>query len=85
MPYDLASDAMLNWQYWADRCEWRRRARSWLGSQPRGVGVAEHANHLADWLQAADLPSVAVLGNSFGCQVAVDLAVRIPTGSAAWS
>jgi pimeloyl-ACP methyl ester carboxylesterase len=31
-----------------------------------------------DWLEAADLPSVAVLGNSFGCQVAVELAVRHP-------
>jgi pimeloyl-ACP methyl ester carboxylesterase len=29
------------------------------------------------------LPAVAVLGNSFGCQVAVDLAVRHPAEHAA--
>ena len=44
----------------------------------RVLDVAEHADHLADWLEAAGLTRVAVLGNSFGCQVAVDLAVRHP-------
>jgi pimeloyl-ACP methyl ester carboxylesterase len=48
------------------------------GDPGRVLGVAEHADHLADWLEAADLPPVAVLGNSFGCQVAVELAVRHP-------
>jgi pimeloyl-ACP methyl ester carboxylesterase len=48
------------------------------GDPGQVLGIAEHADHLADWLEAADLPSVAVLGNSFGCQVAVELAVRHP-------
>ena len=48
------------------------------GDPGRVLDVAEHADHLAAWLQAAGLPAVAVLGNSFGCQVAVDLAVRHP-------
>jgi len=48
------------------------------GDPGRVLGIAEHADHLADWLEAADLPPVAMLGNSFGCQVAVELAVRHP-------
>jgi pimeloyl-ACP methyl ester carboxylesterase len=48
------------------------------GDPNRVLDVAEHADHLAHWLEAADLPPVAVLGNSFGCQVAVELAVRHP-------
>jgi pimeloyl-ACP methyl ester carboxylesterase len=48
------------------------------GDPGRVLDVIEHADHLADWLNAADLPSVAVLGNSFGCQVAVELAVCHP-------
>ena len=48
------------------------------GDPGRVLDVTEHADHLADWLQAADLPPVVVLGNSFGCQVAVELAVRHP-------
>ena len=42
------------------------------------LDVAEHADHLADWLKAAGMPPAAMLGNSFGCQVAVELAVRHP-------
>jgi len=50
-----------------------------LSSDPgRVLDVAQHADHLAAWLEAAGLPPVMVLGNSFGCQVAVDLAVRYP-------
>jgi pimeloyl-ACP methyl ester carboxylesterase len=48
------------------------------GDPGRVLDVAEHADHLADWLEAADLSPVAVLGNSFGCQVAVELTVRHP-------
>jgi pimeloyl-ACP methyl ester carboxylesterase len=48
------------------------------GDPGRVLDVTEHADHLADWLAAAELPPVAVLGNSFGCQVAVELAVRHP-------
>ena len=50
-----------------------------LSGEPGQVlDVAEHADHLADWLEMAGLPPVVVLGNSFGCQVAVELAVRHP-------
>jgi pimeloyl-ACP methyl ester carboxylesterase len=50
-----------------------------LSSDPgRVFDVTEHADHLAAWLEASGLPPVAVLGNSFGCQVAVELAVRHP-------
>jgi pimeloyl-ACP methyl ester carboxylesterase len=48
------------------------------GDPGRVLDVAEHADHLAAWLEATGLPPVVVLGNSFGCQVAVDLAVRHP-------
>jgi pimeloyl-ACP methyl ester carboxylesterase len=48
------------------------------GDPGRVLDVTEHADHLADWLEAADLSPAAVLGNSFGCQVAVELAVRHP-------
>ena len=41
-----------------------------LSSDPgRVLDVAQHADHLAAWLEAAGLPPVTVLGNSFGCQV----------------
>lgn len=48
------------------------------GDPGRVLDVAQHADHLAAWLEATGLPPVVVLGNSFGCQVAVDLAVRHP-------
>lgn len=50
-----------------------------LSSEPGWVlDVRENADYLAAWLEAVGLLRVAVLGNSFGCQVAVDLAVRYP-------
>jgi pimeloyl-ACP methyl ester carboxylesterase len=50
-----------------------------LSSEPGSVlDVSAHADHVAAWLSGAGLPRVVVLGNSFGCQVAVDLAVRHP-------
>jgi pimeloyl-ACP methyl ester carboxylesterase len=48
------------------------------GEPGRVLNVADHAGHLADWLKATGLPPVVLLGNSFGCQVAVDLAVHHP-------
>jgi pimeloyl-ACP methyl ester carboxylesterase len=54
------------------------------GDPGRVLNITEHADHLTDWLQAAGLPSVVVLGNSFGCQVAVELAVRHRSTSVAW-
>ena len=50
-----------------------------LSADPgRVLDVAGHADHLAAWIDAAGLAPPVVLGNSFGCQVAVDLAVRFP-------
>jgi pimeloyl-ACP methyl ester carboxylesterase len=44
----------------------------------RVLDVPEHAGYLASWLEEAGLPPVVVVANSFGCQVAVELAVRRP-------
>jgi pimeloyl-ACP methyl ester carboxylesterase len=48
------------------------------GDPGRVLDIAKHADHLAGWLEAVGLPPVVVLGNSFGCQVAVELTVRHP-------
>jgi pimeloyl-ACP methyl ester carboxylesterase len=45
---------------------------------PRLLDVPGLADALAGWMKAAGLPSAALLGNSMGCQVIVDLAVRRP-------
>jgi pimeloyl-ACP methyl ester carboxylesterase len=42
------------------------------------LDVGEHARVVAGWLDAAGLGPVALLGNSFGGQVAVELAYRRP-------
>ncbi|MEV6633411.1 alpha/beta fold hydrolase [Actinoplanes sp. NPDC051470] len=44
----------------------------------RVFDVAEHADLIASWMDVAGLTRAHVLGNSFGCQVAVELAVRRP-------
>jgi pimeloyl-ACP methyl ester carboxylesterase len=50
-----------------------------LSDKPSAVlDVGEHAEVLATWLDSLATPPVAVLGNSFGCQVAVELASRRP-------
>ena len=47
--------------------------------KPRKVlNVAELADCVADWMMAVGLERGALLGNSFGCQVIVDLAARYP-------
>lgn len=43
------------------------------------LDVPELADRLAEWLVLADVSPAAVVAHSFGCQVAVDLAVRYPT------
>ena len=40
--------------------------------------IAELTDALVTWLDAADLSRAALLGNSLGCQLAVDAAVRYP-------
>jgi pimeloyl-ACP methyl ester carboxylesterase len=50
-----------------------------LSGKPANVlDVGGHARVLADWLDADSIGPVALLGNSFGCQVAVELAHRRP-------
>lgn len=50
-----------------------------LSGRPRQVyDVARHCAAIAAWLDAAGVAGARVLGNSFGCQVAVELAVRRP-------
>ncbi len=44
----------------------------------RALDVPELADHLAAWLPTVGLISAVFLGNSLGCQVVVDLALRYP-------
>lgn len=44
----------------------------------RILDVAGLADALAAWLRVMDLPPAALLGNSFGCQIIVELAARHP-------
>src|SRR5437764_14984060 len=47
--------------------------------KPRRVlPLPELADWLADWMEAVGLEQAALMGNSFGCQVVVNLAVRHP-------
>jgi len=45
---------------------------------PRALGVSELAGALESWLDAAELEQPALVANSFGCQVAVELAATRP-------
>jgi pimeloyl-ACP methyl ester carboxylesterase len=45
---------------------------------PRTLDVPALAAALAQWMDAAGLRRAALLGNSMGCQIAVELAVRHP-------
>jgi pimeloyl-ACP methyl ester carboxylesterase len=47
------------------------------------LDIGGHAEVLATWLDSAAIAPAAVLGNSFGCQVAVELATRRPDQVAA--
>jgi len=50
-----------------------------LSQRPAGtLGPGEHADVIATWMDGAGIGGAGVLGNSFGCQVAVELAVRRP-------
>jgi 2-hydroxy-6-oxonona-2,4-dienedioate hydrolase len=44
----------------------------------RPLGLVELAETLASWMRAAGLRAATLVGNSYGCQVAVELAVRRP-------
>lgn len=50
-----------------------------LSESPRHLlGLDELADALVAWMAAVDLPTAALLGNSFGCQVIAELATRYP-------
>jgi pimeloyl-ACP methyl ester carboxylesterase len=50
-----------------------------LSQRPAHVyDVVEHAHTVAAWMTMAGIAGAKVLGNSFGCQVAVELAIRRP-------
>jgi len=50
-----------------------------LSAKPRrAYDPVEHAHVVAGWMDAHELAGAALLANSFGCQVAVELAVRRP-------
>lgn len=50
-----------------------------LSERPaRPLGLVELAEALATWIRATGLRSATVVGNSYGCQIAVELAARRP-------
>ena len=42
------------------------------------LAIGELAEFLADWMTALNLPRATLLGNSFGCQIIVEFALRHP-------
>jgi 2-hydroxy-6-oxonona-2,4-dienedioate hydrolase len=48
------------------------------GKPAHVLNLVELADALASWMWAIGLESAAFLGNSFGCQIVVDLALRYP-------
>jgi 2-hydroxy-6-oxonona-2,4-dienedioate hydrolase len=50
------------------------------GHPEKVLDVSGLADALAAWIETAALERVALLGNSFACQIIVDLAARIPGG-----
>jgi pimeloyl-ACP methyl ester carboxylesterase len=45
---------------------------------PRPLDIAGLADALAGWMQATELANAPLIGNSLGCQVIADLALRYP-------
>jgi len=48
------------------------------GKPARALNLIELTDALAEWTRAIGLGSAAFLGNSFGCQIVADLALRYP-------
>jgi pimeloyl-ACP methyl ester carboxylesterase len=49
----------------------------------RPLDTWEHAETLQAWLEAVGVPAAVLVGNSYGCQVIAELAVRYPRSVAA--
>jgi pimeloyl-ACP methyl ester carboxylesterase len=52
-----------------------------FGKSPKAshvLNISESADTLAAWMQAMRLPSAILLGNSLGCQIIVQLALKYP-------
>ena len=45
----------------------------------RPLNIAGLADALAGWMQATSIPRAVLIGNSMGCQVIADMALRYPT------
>ncbi len=50
----------------------------WSGNPQRVLDVSELADALAGWMKAIGLSRAALVANSLGCQIVVDLAARQP-------
>lgn len=48
------------------------------GKPPHILTVSELADALADWMHVMELPPAVLLGNSLGCQIIVDFALKYP-------
>lgn len=48
------------------------------GDPGKILNIGEMADWIVKWMSAIDLPRASFLGNSFGCQVIVELALRYP-------
>lgn len=51
----------------------------WSFRPPRALDVPGMAGALAAWMDAIGLPEAVLIGNSLGCQVVAELAVRFPS------
>jgi 2-hydroxy-6-oxonona-2,4-dienedioate hydrolase len=63
--------------------EFARERPTFAPDLPRGARVGELAAYLDRWTDAARVPRAVFLGNSMGCQVAVELAASRPAKVAA--
>jgi 2-hydroxy-6-oxonona-2,4-dienedioate hydrolase len=45
---------------------------------PRALDIPPLADALREWLDVVGIPAATLVGNSLGCQIAVDLALRAP-------
>ena len=53
-------------------------SHTWSASPATVLSIAELADALHGWLDVCQIHRAAFVGNSFGCQIIVDLAMRYP-------